>query len=707
MQKYNALSILCTFIIIFSVTFSHDTKTEFTFSDKDDFFQSSEETPTNYVTGNSFLNITDQIIINSEFNASWYSQVSIIESYGSDLLPNQSMGIRNQIDKFMGDDDGIINSTEISNFTQLIMSSRDWSNSVSGGCCSFDYSPLIATENEIIVNPPMTGSVNTSNGTWGWIESANLIGLTDNRITRIIDLPRVGALIEEIPLQISLPENWEFRYSAMSEIIIGEPNIFVVNRSHSPVASDIRITIGENFPPSLSASRYPMSTSSISLNGSTTYTSLCEDSVFENPISQWKVIKNNQSVGTIQNPWFQLNPSEYNFSHGEVATIGITCTDSFGINTSWSESIIIDGISPEWSGEISSNNENILYDLDLSNDVLSVISGSEIRINITANDDSQLPTSIELLTNISDGWRQYGMDEGDFSFTVSQGSGINGLHLSIVDRHLAKEPTELGMWLIVADDAGNTVTKEWKIEIMDGNSPTILMDILANSSSVELDNPAREGDTIQLVFSNSYDDLDPINNTTWEIFLDGKIVLESSLWSEDVEKFYLTPLEMGNHEITVIVNDSSGNSRTEKFPLTIFPKRGVDLEVISQSLTGDLTEGGNSSYVLQMKNHGSDDAYVRACIGNTCSKFANFPGADLESSTISILEYDFIMPNTSELNISIEWNSVSANANGNFFLDYNIESEDDNNSSFIILMLLFIMVSIFISRSVGLAGKSK
>ena len=121
MQKYNTLSILCTFIIIFSVTLSHNIKTEFTFSEKDDFSQSSEETPTNYVTGNSFLNITDQIIINSEFNASWYSQVSIIESYGSDLLPNQSMGIRNQIDKYIGDDDGIINSTEISNFTQLII----------------------------------------------------------------------------------------------------------------------------------------------------------------------------------------------------------------------------------------------------------------------------------------------------------------------------------------------------------------------------------------------------------------------------------------------------------------------------------------------------------------------------------------------------------------------------------------------------------
>ena len=169
-------------------------------------------------------------------------------------------------------------------------------------------------------------------------------------------------------------------------------------------------------------------------------------------------------------------------------------------------------------------------------DVLSVVSGSEIRINISANDESKLPTSIELLTNISDGWRQYELNQGEFSFTVSQGSGVNGLHLSIIERHLEKEPTEIRMGLIVTDDAGNTVTEEWKIEIIDGNSPTILMDIMANNSLIELDKSAREGDLIQLIFSNSYDDLDSINKTSWEIYLDGQIILPNTLWSEEVEK---------------------------------------------------------------------------------------------------------------------------------------------------------------------------
>ena len=374
MNKNNIISILFTLIIFLSVIIPPQNIVESNASNNYDFSKTSETTPINFIMGNSFLNITDQILINSEFNASWYSEISILESYGTDLLPNQSNGIRNQIDEYMGNNDSFLDSTEINNFTQLILSSRNWTNSAIGGCCEFDYIPFTTLENEIIINAPLPGLVNQTDSIWGWIESANLTGLTDNRITRILDLPRVGSLIEEVPLHISLPENWEFRYSAMSQIIDGEPNNFVVNRSNSPVASNIRITIGENFPPSLSASRYPES-SLISLNGSTTYTSFCEDSVLENPIIEWKIVNNNQLIDTIQNPWFQLNPIDYDFKHGEAITIIVSCTDSHGINTSWSENIIIDGIMPEWSGEISSNIENNFQILDVNSDILSVISG--------------------------------------------------------------------------------------------------------------------------------------------------------------------------------------------------------------------------------------------------------------------------------------------------------------------------------------------
>jgi hypothetical protein len=303
------------------------------------------------------------------------------------------------------------------------------------------------------------------------------------------------------------------------------------------------------------------------------------------------------------------------------------------------------------------------------------------------------------MTNISEGWRQFKLNEGEFSFTVSQGSGINGLHLNLMERHLQKESSEIGMWLVVTDDAGNSVTKEWKIEITDGNPPTILMDIMANNSFIELDKSAREGDTVQLIFSNSYDDLDSINKTSWQIYLDGDIILINTLWSEEVEKLTLPSINLGFHEITVVATDSSGNSRTEIFPLTIFPKKGVDLEVISQKLTGDLVVGGDAIYTLHMKNNGFDDAYARACISDICSKFVNFPGAEIDSTTTSIIEYDLIIPSDSELNISIVWNSLPTNNNGNFYINYDFEPKEDNDLSFVFLLLIIIIPSIFILRN--------
>ena len=76
------------------------------------------------------------------------------------------------------------------------------------------------------------------------------------------------------------------------------------------------------------------------------------------------------------------------------------------------------------------------------------------------------------------------------------------------------------MALIITDEAGNFIINEWKLIIEDGNSPTILMDIMANDTLVRLDNPARMDNQIKLIFSNSYDDIDSIENTTWKILID-------------------------------------------------------------------------------------------------------------------------------------------------------------------------------------------
>ena len=56
-------------------------------------------------------------------------------------------------------------------------------------------------------------------------------------------------------MKIILPHSWEYRFSAQSSIMTPSSSGFTVDRSSSPVASDIRISLDTNVPPSSSAVR--------------------------------------------------------------------------------------------------------------------------------------------------------------------------------------------------------------------------------------------------------------------------------------------------------------------------------------------------------------------------------------------------------------------------------------------------------------------
>ena len=151
--------------------------------------------------------------------------------------------------------------------------------------------------------------IDLENTSWGWEESTDLIGQTDSRITRIIDFPRVGAFIEEVPLMVFLPNDWEYKYSAMGEMFSGKPGEFIVNRSEANVASNIRVTISNNQMPN--ALGYRTSTGAmITLNSNTVYYGDCEDSSLDNN-QQWWTLSNNGTIvlthfgdfGSQKGPW--------------------------------------------------------------------------------------------------------------------------------------------------------------------------------------------------------------------------------------------------------------------------------------------------------------------------------------------------------------------------------------------------------------------
>ena len=160
------------------------------------------------IMGNAHLDITGTIASSSNITTTWFANVSIRDDYGTDLLPDHGIGVRAQIDQHLGDGDGWLGIPEIADFVSLVENARNLTDSEDSGCCVIDYLSLHSDKGvAITVIPPINGSID-SNGSWGWMETATLNGATDGRSTRILDIPRVGGIIEEIPLRVTLPGDW-------------------------------------------------------------------------------------------------------------------------------------------------------------------------------------------------------------------------------------------------------------------------------------------------------------------------------------------------------------------------------------------------------------------------------------------------------------------------------------------------------------------
>ena len=650
------------------------------------------------IWGQSFLNFTGSISPSSQVNATWFAEVTVSESYGTDLLDNRSIGLLEQIDTQLGNSDGWINSTESQEFSELVAFSRNWTDSSSGGCCSFDYNSMVVIgQTEIIVTPPETGPVNRTDGNWSWTESATMLGASDGRTLRLIDIPRAGSMVEEVPLEIQLPNNWEYRYSPMSEVISGSPGLFTVDRSQAPVAYDIRITITENIPPIISASRSPLTSSTIPLNKATAFSASCSDSPLESPEIQWTVSSQGEVISTHNNSWFQVVPDEIGFSHGEVMSVNATCLDFHGASSSWNDNPTVDGVLPTWIGTMVVGNSQTSPLDPTSLSPIMAPAGSTIRFDVNASDDSSLPVLLELYSNISEGWRQSGISEQTFEFTVNQGMGVNGADMGIYQRHLARNPTIISVDLLVSDDAGNTAIGQWTIQVLDSNPPTVIPRLFSNGIEIEMGDDSHEDDELTLNLSYSFDDLDSIGNLSWSIWIDGdEASWDDQNWSVS-EPIPIPPLLQGNHEIVVKATDSKGNTREETVLLTVQPRSGAHIRVVEATLSDDSKVGGTAILTVVVENDGSDSAFARVCLSDICGRWTEQPFASsLENGPgQGVVEFQFEMENDSLDGLYLNWDSASAGTHGMIPLEVEYNTQEDNLGLFI-LVLGSVIFSVFL-----------
>ena len=658
------------------------------------------------ISGQATLSLTGDLLPDSQINATWNLEIGIPEEYGTDLLPNQSTGIRLQIDNHLGNSDGNITESEISDFIQLLTNARTWTNSEVAGCCMFDYTELaLLSPVTVIVSPPSVGPViSTSSETWGWSESAELMATTDLRTTRLLDLPRTGSLIEEVPLVISIQEPWEFRFSAMQEIISGEPGSFTVLRAESPVYSTIRIAIGENSPPSVTVSRSGGMSISAPLNDTIHFASECEDSMLETPSFNWRLSNNgtilNSSDGEYDSDGrvvISVNPAQNGYLSGDILSADLTCIDSFGSSSSWYENIIIDGQNPSYDirfTEITS--EGIEIQRNESEHSMIIRSDSELFVDVITSDNSNLPVSVQVVSNKSQGWRHFSNDELYFSAVFNQGEQVNGMHLSVDERHQERTNSHWELILNVTDEAGNTVKRTWDIMVEDSAGPVIIPYITANSTRVGPSEPAREGDNILLTLTESFDDLDNILNTLWTVTINGDQKHTNASWME-AEKIEFSDLGIGIHYVEILATDSLGNSADISFQFSIEPKEGFNLEIIQTDISGDQLIGNTINFRASINNYQSSVGSARACYADTCSAYVMIPGATSSSSGYFEIDADIQLLETGPLDIRIEWIGNEDGESGTLNLNQSIMvSEQDDEGSDYQAQAFFAVLSVLV-----------
>ncbi len=620
-----------------------------------------------YVIGSSQLQIFGPISASSNITATWAANISLREDYGVDLLPDRALGVRAQIDQHLGDGDGWLSIPEIADFVSLIENARDLTDSESLGCCVVDYLPLQMSKGvEVIVIPPVNGSVE-SNGSWGWMESADLTGLTDSRSTRILDVPRVGGVLEEIPLRVILPDQWELRYSAMQSVIEGSPGDFTVFRHQAPVASDIRITLGENMPPNAIAERQT-GNSLIPLRAPTEYTGECTDSILDDTQQWWTVHRNGTMVIDSSEESLEFIAAEAGFLDGEVATINLHCMDEFSVSSTMKEDIVVDGTDPTWEATFELQVDGNSTVLDSGQTLIEVPSGSEFYFTFSASDPNGLPVMIDVTSDKSEGWRHAGSDYLEFMDRFFQGSQVNGMHLNVTERHQAKQPSEYNLSLTVTDDATNTATGDWTIIISDGSGPTIIPNIISNGTMVSPESPARAGEEVLLSLTESFDDLDAIDDVSWEVRVDGEVILQTALWSE-AEKIPLPVNGAGTYLIHILAWDSVGNMEQISFGLAVSPALGVFPSVLDHHAIGDLIVGESVNIVVTMQNTGAGIGSGVLCSQDTCSDEVLVSPADASGPGVFSAELVLNLNSTDRIELRFEWTSDSVGSEGVLTID--------------------------------------
>ena len=550
------------------------------------------------ISGNAHLDLLGPIEQATALNATWSSTISIPNTLGHPNLPDSHLGIAHQITSVFSGDSSLF-SEWISNHTEL-------------GCCAYDKVDMDG--NSVV-------SYHSDNESWGWSVEANLTGQADSRSTRLIWVPITGKLSDNTDLRITLPTQYEIRYSPQIEHISGVPNDFVIHRGSIGVTGNVTIALGTNMAPTASWYASDRELPWLPFAQTTTIESGCADTSIVTPASRFILESENTTLFDENATNITIDAMFLNLEHSSWVNLTLECTDPQGLVTKHSEELYIDGVQPTRNLQMEylhgDDEEPVV--VNIGEQIISIPSGAVLSGATQAGDDSAPPVDIRWASNKSNGWVQLGIGNHAWNDMFVQGPHINGQHLTIEDRHQAKPLTVYNLELELRDAAGNSATQSWDVLVTDRTNPNPRPALSVDGNYYgELNYPIEGESQIEVSLEESWDDIDAIEQLTWSVELNDETLDVGQTWSE-VESFTLPVLSAGRHVLVVNATDSSGNTGTHSMLFVVEPPMVGLLEITEVVKLGTGGPGEPGALDITLEYTGQGETIFRLCYLQDCT----------------------------------------------------------------------------------------
>ena len=621
------------------------------------------------VTGDASITLVDDLLRGEQVNATWNANISLPLDVGTALLPERSYGLRAQVDRWLGDGDGSVSASEVASLA-MMLSTSGWGQS--GQWLLYDetpFSPQSEMNPQGLVMDGLVGSVTAVGGTFGWSESGNLTGWSGQSSVRLLWFPVRADPLESIPLHVDLPDGWEVRYSPQQQLLEGETWSFSIIRANSPVTGTISVSLGENQPPVAEGRLYALSGNSVPYDRDVTLDGTgCSDSGFGELDHLWELRDSGTLVHSAAGDTLTIVPRHLGIEMGATLNATLTCTDGQGLSGTWEGEWYVDGTPP--TAEINGTEDMMqpgavtFFEMHLL-DSFILDAGSFFSVLATPVDDSGEQVKVTWRSNKSEGWNHV---DYFFNDQFNQGPDVNWAQDPLEERHKQRNLTVWGLSMELEDTAGNIFVKHWDITMNDTTAPTITAELLVDGLPYGAENPARPDSLLTLDLSETFDDIDAVEDLTCSIDVDGIAVVQYANWA-DARFVDLPALDVGEHQLRVQCADVAGGTAKQNLRELItnpvvHPLEAANLSIVSVDMEGIPVPGESGVLHVQVNNTGANAAMFTICYGDVCSD--NF------SSTVATVNghgnatYPLEVPSfrSGRISVNLTWVDGGTGANG-------------------------------------------